>query len=53
MILARTKTRGKAASFYLNVTYVAFARENKMNKQAVKSEDIFFWEVTLFPHRVF
>lgn len=43
--------RPEAASFYLNVSYVGFARENKMNKQAVKSEDIFFWEVILFPHQ--
>lgn len=53
MLLRRTETRSKAASFYLNIAYVSFAKENKWNKQAVKSEDIFFWEVTLFPHQDF
>lgn len=49
MLFRRTKTRGKAASFYLNIAYVSFANENKLNKEAVKSEGIFFWEVILFP----
>jgi len=43
----------KRTSFYLNVACVASARENRMNKQAVKSEAVFFWEDVLFPHQDF
>lgn len=50
MLFRRTKTRGKAASLYLNIAYVSFAKENKWNKQTVKSEDVFIWEVIFFPN---
>lgn len=50
MLFRRTKTRGKAASLYLNIAYVSFAKEDKWNKQAVKSEDVFIWVVIFFPN---
>lgn len=49
--LEEPKNRGKAVSFYLNISRVSFAKENKWNKQTVKSEDIFCWEIILFSDR--